>query len=59
MNGTFDANLRRTTLEAKQGTTSLQSAGYAFDYAGRLGSMLGAKKVIFHRRSEQPERRHP
>jgi RHS repeat-associated protein len=39
MNGTFDANLRRTTVEAKQGTTSLQSAGYAFDYAGRLGTV--------------------
>jgi RHS repeat-associated protein len=39
MNGTFDANLRRTTLEAEQGSTVRQSTGYAFDYAGRLGTV--------------------
>jgi RHS repeat-associated protein len=39
MNSTYDNNLRRTTLEAKQNTTSLQSVGYAYDYAGRMGTV--------------------
>ena len=36
MSNVFDSNLRRTSLDIKNGSTVLQAAGYAYDSAGRL-----------------------
>ncbi len=36
VNNVYDNNLRRTTVEIKNGATVLQGADYAFDTAGRL-----------------------
>ena len=42
VNNVYDNALRRTTIEIKDGSTVLQGAGYAYDYAGRLQTVTDA-----------------